>query len=107
MLADLDVDVASFEAARSDMALLTAFAAAGYAGGVGPGVYDVHSPHVPTAADMTVLVQRAVADIGRRQLGVNPDCGLKTRRYAEVTESLAHLVAAAHAVRAAALEEEA
>ena len=100
VLADLDVDVASFEAARSAMTLLGALGHATYRGGVGPGVYDVHSPRVPAADEIASLLRRAVQAVGPERLWVNPDCGLKTRGYAEVTEALANMVAAARQVRA-------
>jgi 5-methyltetrahydropteroyltriglutamate--homocysteine methyltransferase len=99
VLADLDVDVASFEAARSAMTLLGALGHATYHGGVGPGVYDVHSPQVPTPDDIASLLHRAVQAVGAARLWVNPDCGLKTRGYAEATEALANMVAAARKVR--------
>ena len=100
VLAELDVDVASFEAARSAMALLSALGEAAYQGGVGPGVYDVHSPQVPAEDDIASLLRRAVGAVGPERLWVNPDCGLKTRGYAELTEALANMVAAARQVRA-------
>ncbi|MDA8357814.1 MAG: 5-methyltetrahydropteroyltriglutamate--homocysteine S-methyltransferase [Actinomycetota bacterium] len=100
VLADLGVDVASFEAARSAMTLLSALGDATYRGGVGPGVYDVHSPQVPAADEISSLLRRAVESVGPERLWVNPDCGLKTRSYAEVTEALANMVAAAREVRA-------
>ena len=100
VLADLDVDVASFEAARSAMTLLSALGDATYQGGVGPGVYDVHSPQVPAADEIASLLRRAAEAVGPERLWVNPDCGLKTRGYAEVTEALANMVAAARQVRA-------
>ncbi|MHB1739408.1 MAG: 5-methyltetrahydropteroyltriglutamate--homocysteine S-methyltransferase [Actinomycetes bacterium] len=100
VLADLDVDVASFEAARSGMALLAGLSHARYQGGVGPGVYDVHSPQVPTVAEITALLRRAAEAVDPGRVWVNPDCGLKTRRYEETTEALTHMVAAARIVRA-------
>ncbi len=100
VLGDLDVDVASFEAARSAMTLLSALGDATYQGGVGPGVYDVHSPLVPEDADVASLLRRALQAVGPERLWVNPDCGLKTRGYDEVTEALANMVAAARQVRA-------
>ena len=99
VLAELGVDVASFEAARSAMMLLPALGDAAYQGGVGPGVYDVHSPQVPGEDDIASLLRRAVGAIGSERLWVNPDCGLKTRGYDTVTESLANMVAAARQVR--------
>ncbi len=99
VLAELDVDVASFEAARSAMTLLDALGDAAYQGGVGPGVYDVHSPQVPGEDDIASLLRRALRAVGPQRLWVNPDCGLKTRGYAEVTAALANMVAAARQVR--------
>jgi len=100
VLADLDVDVASFEAARSAMTLLGALGHATYHGGVGPGVYDVHAPQVPTEDGIASLLRRAVQAVGAGRLWVNPDCGLKTRGYTEVTAALANMVAATRQVRA-------
>ena len=96
----LDADVTSIEAARSKMEILGDIAAAGYPRAVGPGVYDIHSPRVPSEAEVTELLTAAVRTIDVDQLWVNPDCGLKTRRYEEVTPSLEHLVAATRTVRA-------
>ncbi len=100
VIADLEVDVASFEAARSKMTLLVALEHSSYEGGVGPGVYDVHSPRVPSAGEMASLLRRAVEAVGPGRLWVNPDCGLKTRGYPEATRALANMVAAARTVRA-------
>jgi 5-methyltetrahydropteroyltriglutamate--homocysteine methyltransferase len=99
VLADLEVDVASFEAARSAMTLLGALGGARYRGGVGPGVFDVHSPRVPTADELAGLLRRAVGAVGADRLWVNPDCGLKTRGPAETLQALAHMVAATRTVR--------
>ncbi|HEY8717152.1 5-methyltetrahydropteroyltriglutamate--homocysteine S-methyltransferase [Pengzhenrongella sp.] len=96
----LDADVTSIEAARSKMEILGQIAAAGYPRGIGPGVYDIHSPRVPSEAEVTELLGKAVRSIAADELWVNPDCGLKTRRYEEVTPSLEHIVAAAKTVRA-------
>ncbi|MBD7920254.1 5-methyltetrahydropteroyltriglutamate--homocysteine S-methyltransferase [Cellulomonas sp. Sa3CUA2] len=96
----LDADVTSIEAARSKMEILGDIAAAGYPRAVGPGVYDIHSPRVPSQAEVTELLTEAVRTIDVDQLWVNPDCGLKTRRYEEVNPSLEHLVAATRTVRA-------
>lgn len=96
----LDADVTSIEAARSKMEILADIAAAGYPRQVGPGVWDIHSPRVPSEAEVTGLLSTAVGAIDPAQLWVNPDCGLKTRRYAEVTPSLEHMVAATGTVRA-------
>ncbi len=100
VLAELDVDVASFEAARSAMTLLGALGDATYQGGVGPGVYDVHSPQVPGEHDIASHLRRALRAVGPQRLWVNPDCGLKTRGYAEITGAIANMVAAARQVRA-------
>ncbi len=96
----LDADVTSIEAARSKMEILTDIAAAGYPRGIGPGVYDIHSPRVPSEAEVTELLSEAVHAIDPGQLWVNPDCGLKTRRYDEVNPSLEHILAATRTVRA-------
>ncbi|GHS85930.1 5-methyltetrahydropteroyltriglutamate--homocysteine methyltransferase [Actinomycetota bacterium] len=96
----LDADVTSIEAARSKMEILSDIAGAGYPRGIGPGVYDIHSPRVPGEAEVTELLSEAVTAIAVDQLWVNPDCGLKTRRYEEVTPSLEHIIAATRTVRA-------
>ncbi len=95
----LDADVTSIEAARSKMEIVPDIKASGFGRGIGPGVYDIHSPRVPSTEEVTGLLQTALADVDAAQLWVNPDCGLKTRGYAETTESLRHLVQAATAVR--------
>jgi 5-methyltetrahydropteroyltriglutamate--homocysteine methyltransferase len=99
-IGDLDADVTSVEAARSHMELLADLKAAGYTHGIGPGVYDIHSPRVPTVAEMTSALERALETVEPGQLWVNPDCGLKTRGYTETEAALRNLVAAAHQVRA-------
>ncbi|MEU4365652.1 5-methyltetrahydropteroyltriglutamate--homocysteine S-methyltransferase [Promicromonospora sp. NPDC023987] len=96
----LDADVTSVEAARSRMEIVPELADAGYARGIGPGVYDIHSPRVPSVEEVTELVTLAAKSIDPRLVWVNPDCGLKTRGYAETTESLRNLVTAARSVRA-------
>ncbi|MHA7276247.1 5-methyltetrahydropteroyltriglutamate--homocysteine S-methyltransferase [Arthrobacter sp. Hz1] len=96
----LDADVTSIEAARSRMEVVTDLQAQGFGRGVGPGVYDIHSPRIPTEHEVAELVQKAVRHVPARQVWVNPDCGLKTRGYAETTESLRNLVNAAARVRA-------
>ncbi|OQO92812.1 5-methyltetrahydropteroyltriglutamate--homocysteine S-methyltransferase [Saccharomonospora piscinae] len=95
----LDADVTSIEAARSRMEVLGDLGAVGFARGVGPGVYDIHSPRVPERAEMTDLLRAALEAVPAHRLWVNPDCGLKTRGYAEVEPALRHLVAAATEVR--------
>jgi 5-methyltetrahydropteroyltriglutamate--homocysteine methyltransferase len=74
--------------------------AARYAAGVGPGVYDIHSPHVPTQVEIAALIDAAVEALPAGQLWVNPDCGLKTRRWDEVRPALANMVAATRDARA-------
>jgi 5-methyltetrahydropteroyltriglutamate--homocysteine methyltransferase len=98
-IADLDADVTSIEAARSHMEVLGDLNAAGFANGVGPGVYDIHSPRVPGIEEMAFSLREALKSVPAERLWVNPDCGLKTRTTDEVTESLRHLVAAAAQVR--------
>ncbi|WFE43561.1 5-methyltetrahydropteroyltriglutamate--homocysteine S-methyltransferase [Verrucosispora sp. WMMD1129] len=95
----LDADVTSIEASRSNMEVLDDLAAIGYGRGVGPGVWDIHSPRVPPRDEVIEALRRAVAAVPARRLWVNPDCGLKTRGYPEVEASLRHLVAAAAEVR--------
>ncbi|MBO3085307.1 5-methyltetrahydropteroyltriglutamate--homocysteine S-methyltransferase [Cellulomonas fengjieae] len=96
----LDADVTSIEAARSKMEILGDISAAGYPRGIGPGVYDIHSPRVPSESEVEELLTEAVKAIAVDQLWVNPDCGLKTRRYEEVVPSLEHILQATRAVRA-------
>jgi 5-methyltetrahydropteroyltriglutamate--homocysteine methyltransferase len=98
-IADLDADVTSIEAARSHMEVLSDLTAAGFENSVGPGVYDIHSPRVPSVEEMTVSLRQALKSVPAGRLWVNPDCGLKTRTTDQVTESLKHMVAAADAVR--------
>jgi 5-methyltetrahydropteroyltriglutamate--homocysteine methyltransferase len=97
----LDADVLTVEAARSGFELLQAIADAGYSHAIGPGVYDVHSPAVPEAADIERRINAMLRAVPAERLWVNPDCGLKTRRYEEVVPALAHMVAATRRVRAA------
>jgi 5-methyltetrahydropteroyltriglutamate--homocysteine methyltransferase len=99
-IADMDADVISLEAARSEMAVVADLARAGYPNQVGPGVWDIHSPRVPSTAEIGNLVRAAAALLPAARLWVNPDCGLKTRGYPEVRATLANLVAAAGEVRA-------
>ncbi|WP_028280059.1 5-methyltetrahydropteroyltriglutamate--homocysteine S-methyltransferase [Arthrobacter sp. H5] len=96
----LDADVTSIEAARSRMEVVHDLEDHGFKRGVGPGVYDIHSPRVPGQPEVSELLEKAVQHVPARQLWVNPDCGLKTRGYAETEESLRNLVNAAVAVRA-------
>ena len=98
-IADLDADVTSIEAARSAMEVLDDLNAIGFANGVGPGVYDIHSPRVPSTEEITASLRAALQAVPAQRLWVNPDCGLKTRGNTEVAASLRNLVAAAKAVR--------
>ncbi|MDR0816763.1 MAG: 5-methyltetrahydropteroyltriglutamate--homocysteine S-methyltransferase [Desulfovibrio sp.] len=98
-IAKMDADVISIESSRSGMELLDAFTEFHYQGEVGPGVYDIHSPRIPTVEEMTELLRRALRHIPKEQLWVNPDCGLKTRRWDEAYPALKNMVAAALRVR--------
>ncbi|MFN3826211.1 MAG: 5-methyltetrahydropteroyltriglutamate--homocysteine S-methyltransferase [Micavibrio sp.] len=95
----MDADVISIETSRSQMELLQAFVSYKYPNEIGPGVWDIHSPRVPSAEEMTNLLEKAEKVIPADQLWVNPDCGLKTRGWAEVEPSLANLVKAAKNLR--------
>ncbi|MGD8168005.1 5-methyltetrahydropteroyltriglutamate--homocysteine S-methyltransferase [Herbiconiux sp. P16] len=95
----LDADVTSIEAARSRMEVVHDIEASGFDHGVGPGVYDIHSPRVPSVDEVTELLEKALASIPERQVWVNPDCGLKTRGYDETVASLRNVLEATRAVR--------
>ncbi|MFD7289963.1 5-methyltetrahydropteroyltriglutamate--homocysteine S-methyltransferase [Streptomyces sp. NPDC059863] len=97
----LDADVISLEAARSHMRVADELAAAGYPREVGPGVYDIHSPRVPSAGEVADLLRKGLEAVPAERLWVNPDCGLKTRGWPEVRAALENLVAGAREVRAA------
>lgn len=101
-IAELDADVTSIEAARSSMEVLDDLNAIGFANGVGPGVYDIHSPRVPDVTEIESSLRAALDAVGPQRLWVNPDCGLKTRGTTEVTAALTNLVSAAKAARALA-----
>ncbi|MFI6704520.1 5-methyltetrahydropteroyltriglutamate--homocysteine S-methyltransferase [Streptomyces sp. NPDC050509] len=96
---DLDADVISLEAARSHMQVARELAAHGYPREAGPGVYDIHSPRVPSADEAAALLREGLAAIPAERLWVNPDCGLKTRGWPETRASLENLVTAARTVR--------
>ena len=96
---NLDADVTSIEAARSRMEVVDDIKASGFDHGIGPGVYDIHSPRVPSAAEVTELIEKALAGIPQRQVWINPDCGLKTRGYDETVASLKNIIEATRAVR--------
>ncbi|WP_328989075.1 5-methyltetrahydropteroyltriglutamate--homocysteine S-methyltransferase [Kribbella sp. NBC_01245] len=95
----LDADVTTIEAARSRMEVLADLAAIGFRRGVGPGVYDIHSPRVPSVEELAGLLGDALGSVPADRLWVNPDCGLKTRGYAEAEPALRNLVAAARLAR--------
>lgn len=101
-VAAMDADVTTIESARSDDRLLDAFRDFAYPNEIGPGVYDIHSPNVPQAAEILERLRRARARVPAERLWVNPDCGLKTRSWDEVRPALVAMVAAARALRAAA-----
>jgi len=95
----LDADVTSIEAARSKMEVVSDIQRSGFARGIGPGVYDIHSPRVPSVDEVTDLIEIALGSIPQRQIWVNPDCGLKTRGYTETVESLTNMLEATRRVR--------
>ena len=100
-IARMDADVITIETSRSQMELLDAFEHFAYPNAIGPGVYDIHSPNIPSQAGMVQLLRQAGQRIAANQLWVNPDCGLKTRQWSEVLPALRAMVAAAQALRAA------
>lgn len=98
-IATMDADVITIETSRSQMELLEAFAHFRYPNEIGPGVYDIHSPRVPSREEMLALLEKAVRFIPARNLWVNPDCGLKTRGWPETQAALQNMVAAAKRAR--------
>ena len=100
-IAALDADVITIETSRSDMELLESFEEFEYPNEIGPGVYDIHSPNVPSVEWIEALLCKAAQRIPAQRLWVNPDCGLKTRGWAETRQSLANMVQAARRLRAA------
>jgi 5-methyltetrahydropteroyltriglutamate--homocysteine methyltransferase len=98
-IAAMDADVISIETSRSRMELLDAFRSYRYPNEIGPGVYDIHSPRVPTIEEMADLLGLARRRLSDRQLWVNPDCGLKTRKWEEVRPALLNMVEAAKQLR--------
>ncbi|TZF85798.1 5-methyltetrahydropteroyltriglutamate--homocysteine S-methyltransferase (plasmid) [Pedobacter sp. BS3] len=100
-IAAMDADVITIECSRSQMELLDTFADFKYPNEIGPGVYDIHSPRVPSKEEMVVLLEKASAVIPAEQLWVNPDCGLKTRGWNETQQALAAMVEAARDMRKA------
>lgn len=101
-IADMDADVITIETSRSDMELLEAFENFQYPNEIGPGVYDIHSPNIPTEQHIVNLMKKAAERVPAERLWVNPDCGLKTRQWAEVIPALTNMVAAAKVLRASA-----
>ncbi|UVO30676.1 5-methyltetrahydropteroyltriglutamate--homocysteine S-methyltransferase [Bradyrhizobium arachidis] len=98
-IAAMDADVISIETSRSKMELLDAFTAFKYPNDIGPGVYDIHSPRVPEASEIGDLIALARQRLSDSQLWINPDCGLKTRKWTEVRPALVNMVAAARELR--------
>jgi 5-methyltetrahydropteroyltriglutamate--homocysteine methyltransferase len=96
----LDADVTSIEAARSGMDVVDDIRSVQFGRGIGPGVYDIHSPRVPSDDEVSGLIDAALAGVDARQLWINPDCGLKTRGVSEVTDSLTAMIAATERARA-------
>jgi 5-methyltetrahydropteroyltriglutamate--homocysteine methyltransferase len=101
-IAGMDADVITIETSRSDMQLLDAFDDFNYPNQIGPGVYDIHSPNIPSQEQVVQLMRKAAQRIPAARLWVNPDCGLKTRAWEEVLPALRNMVAAARTLRAGA-----
>jgi 5-methyltetrahydropteroyltriglutamate--homocysteine methyltransferase len=99
-IAAMDADVITIETSRSDMELLDVFEEFNYPNAIGPGVYDIHSPNIPSCEEMVALMEKAAQRIPAEQLWVNPDCGLKTRQWHEVRPALKNMVKAAQLLRA-------
>ncbi len=98
-IAALDADVITIETSRSDMELLDAFVNFAYPNEIGPGVYDIHSPRVPTKDEIVRLMEKAAKVVPAERLWINPDCGLKTRDWPEVETALGNMVSAARTLR--------
>ncbi|WP_351075728.1 5-methyltetrahydropteroyltriglutamate--homocysteine S-methyltransferase [Shewanella sp. CAL98-MNA-CIBAN-0140] len=98
-IAAMDADVITIETSRSRMELLSAFEDFHYPNEIGPGVYDIHSPNIPTVDEMVDLMTKASQKVPVKQLWVNPDCGLKTRTWDEVEPALRNMIAAAKVLR--------
>jgi 5-methyltetrahydropteroyltriglutamate--homocysteine methyltransferase len=101
-IAAMDADVITIETSRSSMELLDAFDDFAYPNAIGPGVYDIHSPNIPSRDQVVDLMRKAARRVPAERLWVNPDCGLKTRTWEEVLPALRNMVAAAHVLRATA-----
>ena len=98
-IADMDADVITIETSRSQMELLEAFSDFAYPNEIGPGVYDIHSPRIPTVEEMFDLLEKAAAILPGRNIWANPDCGLKTRKWPETEAALKNMVKAAQKLR--------
>jgi len=98
-IAALDADVITIETSRSQMKLLEAFREFSYPNSIGPGVYDIHSPRIPSCEEMLELLERALRYLPKERLWVNPDCGLKTRGWPETRAALATMIVAARMLR--------
>src|ERR1041385_5874022 len=98
-IADMDADVITIETSRSQMELLDAFVDFKYPNEIGPGVYDIHSPRVPTSAEMLSLLEKAVKLLPARNVWINPDCGLKTRKWPETDAAMRNMIDAAKQLR--------
>jgi 5-methyltetrahydropteroyltriglutamate--homocysteine methyltransferase len=100
-IAEMDADVITIETSRSDMELLDVFDEFHYPNEIGPGVYDIHSPNIPSVESIVNLMRKATQRIPAKRLWVNPDCGLKTRNWVEVKAALINMVEASKILRSA------
>lgn len=98
-IAALDADVLTIECSRSNMELLDVFGKFNYPNDIGPGIYDIHSPRIPSIPELESLISKAAAVIPESQLWINPDCGLKTRNWDEVKQSLSNMLSAVKKVK--------
>lgn len=97
---DMDADVVTIENSRSEQKLLSVFSeGVKYEAGIGPGVYDIHSPRVPSTEEIGERINRMLAVLDSKIVWINPDCGLKTRKYSEMMPALSNMVAAAKLAR--------
>ncbi len=101
---NLDADVISFEASRSDLSLIDQLVAADFQTEVGPGVYDIHSPRIPSVEELEEIIKRIIAKLPAAKVWINPDCGLKTRSEKEAFEAVTNMVEAAKKVRSSLYE---
>ena len=91
-IAAMDADVITIETSRSQMKLLDAFSDFKYPNEIGPGLYDIHSPRIPTTDEMVLLLNKATQVLPKRNIWVNPDCGLKTRKWPETDLAMRNMV---------------